>query len=85
MTVVMCVTEELQVTAQLVGVMPSKHPGVLPTAPLVRLGILLIFNFVNQKNGLSARRDSINSNLVFSSNSMYMALEALDAIYLGFC
>jgi hypothetical protein len=41
MTAVMCVTEELQVTAQLVGVMPRGHPGVLPTTPLVLPGILL--------------------------------------------
>jgi hypothetical protein len=41
MTTVMCVTEELQVTAQLVGVMPRGHLGVLPTAPLVWLRILL--------------------------------------------
>jgi len=41
MTAVMCVTEELQVTAQLVGVTPRGHPGVLPIAPLVWLGILL--------------------------------------------
>jgi hypothetical protein len=42
MTAVMCVTEELQVTAQLVGVMPRGHPGVLPTTPLVWRGILLV-------------------------------------------
>jgi hypothetical protein len=44
MMAVMCVTEELQVTAQLVGVMPRGHPSVLSTTPLVRLGILLDTN-----------------------------------------
>jgi hypothetical protein len=42
MTTVMCLTKELQVIAQLVGVMPRGHLGVLPTTPLVRLGILLV-------------------------------------------
>src|SRR5882762_2138925 len=41
MTTVM--TEELQVTAQLVGVMPRGHSGVLSTTHLVWLGILLVF------------------------------------------
>jgi len=37
-------TEELQVTAQLVGVMPRGHPGIFLTAPLVWLRILLGLN-----------------------------------------
>jgi hypothetical protein len=51
MTAVMCVTEELQVTAQLAGVIARGHPGVLPTTPLVWLGILLGFQIVVDYDG----------------------------------
>jgi hypothetical protein len=77
MTAVMCVTEELQVTAQLVGVMPKGHPGVLPTAPLVQLGIPLDLSHLYTLASLTK-----SENVVMWFSSGLSSLFALDMVWI---